>query len=67
MFAIVDGHYSSMPLPLLALLHPYPTTALLLVNTQNALNINVQFTRFLGSSSLQTSFPAVNKPPLSQT
>lgn len=56
-----------MPLPLLALLHPYPTTALLLVNTQNALNINVQFTRFLGSSSLQTSFPAVNKPPLSQT
>lgn len=47
--------------------HPPPHTALLLVNTKNALNIDVQFTRFLASSSLQISLPGVKKLPLART
>lgn len=48
---------------------PPPNThmAPVLVNTKNALNINVQFTRFLVSSSLQTSLPGVKKLPWDQT
>ena len=66
------GHYSYKPLPLFALFHlhphpPPPHTALQLVNTKNALNINIQFTRFLASSSLQISLPGAKKPPLART
>lgn len=70
---LTDVHCSYMLFLLFVLSHLLPPhhqhrhMAPPLVNTENALNINVQFTRFLASGFLKTSLPRVKKLSLDQT